>query len=113
MLSEMYQKENYGIIKIKEVLHLTSSILELEPIVDKFLKEKVINIAIHFENGSYLCSQTGAVIVRCWENIKDHDGDLALINVNKDILDFLKVIDFESLIKIYDSEEELLSAQAS
>ncbi len=113
MLSETYQKGNYTVIKFLKVLHLTSNILELETIVDNRLKENRINIAIHFKEGSYLCSQTGAVLVRCWENIKDHEGDLTLINVNKDIHDFLTVIDFDSQIKIYDSEEELLPEEAS
>lgn len=107
MLSETYTKANYYVIKINEVLHLTSDITELNTIVEQLLNKNIVNIAIHFMDGSYLCSQTGAVIVRCWENIKDRQGTLALININKDILDFLKVIDIDSLIKLYDSEKDL------
>ena len=113
MESEIYQKGNYQIINIQEVLHLTSNITELETIVDELLNNNNLHIAIHFKNGSYLCSQTGAVIVRCWENIKDRNGTLALINVNKDILDFLTVIDFDSLIKIYKTEDELVTAKTN
>lgn len=111
MQSETYQKGNYHIITINEVLHLTSNIAELETIVNELLEKNIVHIAIHFMDGSYLCSQTGAVIVRCWENIKDRNGTLALININKDILDFLTVIDFDSLIKIYKSEDELVTAE--
>ena len=107
MLSETYTKAHYHVIKIKEVLHLTSDINELDTIVEQLLDNKALHIAVHFMDGSYLCSQTGAVIVRCWENIKEREGTLALINVNKDILDFLKVIDIDSLIKLYDSEKDL------
>ncbi len=111
MFSESYQNGKYHIIKINEVLHLTSNITDLEPMIEKLLDDNVLHIAIQFKNGSYLCSQTGAVIVRCWESIKDRGGTLALINVNKDIHDFLTVIDFDSLIRIYNTEEELVSTE--
>ncbi len=113
MLTESYQKGSYTILKFNEVLHLTSNILELETIIDELLNKNIIHIAVQFKEGSYLCSQTGAVLVRCWENIKDQNGDLALIHVNKDIRDFLTVIDFDSLIKIYESDDELLSVNTS
>jgi anti-anti-sigma regulatory factor len=112
MVSETYQKGKYQIISINEVLHLTSNITELETIIGNLLDNNALHIALRFMDGSYLCSQTGAVIVRCWEAIKDRGGTLSLINVNRDIHDFLAVIDFDSLIKIFKSEEELDSSLA-
>lgn len=109
MECESYLKDQFHIIKIKDVLNLTSKIDELEDKINTLLEQKKINIAIHFADESYLCSSSGAVLIRCWENIKDHGGLLALVNVNQDIRDFLNIIDFDSLIKICDSEEELES----
>ena len=104
---ESYTKDQFHIIKIIDILNLTSKIDDLEGIVNKLLEQNKIKIAINFAEGSYLCSSSGAVLIRCWESIKDHGGILALINVNQDILDFLNIIDFDSLIKICNSEEEL------
>ena len=109
MLAETFCIGRFSIIKIDEVLTLTSNIEELEDIVNNLLKKKQTHIAIHFSEGSYLCSSSGAVLVRCWENIKDHNGTMALVNVNQDIKDFLAIIDFDSLIKTCANVEELES----
>lgn len=108
MLTEVYEIGTYHVIKINEILHLTSNIDELLSIIDNLLKKNVKNIAISFQDNSYLYSKTGSVIVRCWEKIQDQNGNLALINTNEDIRDFLAVIDIEFLIKKVSTEEELL-----
>lgn len=107
MKYETYQKGNYQVIKINEVLNLVSDISDLEKEVNDLLEKKIVTIALHFKEGSYLYSSTGSVLVRCWETIKDNNGKMALVNINQDILDFLRVIDFESAIEIFNSEEEL------
>ena len=107
MLYEFYIKGNYQVIRINDVLGLGSDITELDNIVHDFLKKNIDNIAIHFEDGSYLYSGSAATIVRCWDYIKGKNGCLALINVNEDILDFLAIMDLDSVIAIYNSDEEL------
>lgn len=104
---ESYEKGHFHIINIKEALNLTSQIDELEKVVNALLEQNRTNIAIHFANESCLCSSSGTVLIHCWENIKDHGGTLALININQEIRDFLNIIDFDSLIKICKSEAEL------
>ena len=107
MLYATFKKGNYQVIKLNEVLDMNSHIDELDTIVNEFIEKNILKIAIHFKDDSYLSSRVGAAFVRCWETLKDHNGELVFINVNKDIRDFLYVIDFDSAIKIYDSEEEL------
>ena len=107
MLYETYHKGNYEVIKINETLTLSSNIDELNDIVDKLLENNIVDIAIFLKDDSYLYSATGSVLVRCWEAIKDCNGNLALVNINQGIRDFLSVIDFDSVIKIFNSEEEL------
>lgn len=110
MKYETYQKGNYQVIKINEVLNLVSDINGLEDVVNELLEKNNVRIALHFKEGSYLYSSTGAILVRCWETIKDNNGKMALVNINQDILDFLRVIDFESAIEIYKTDEELETA---
>ena len=107
MLYETYQKGNYQIIKINEALTLNTDITKLEDVVNKFLKKNITNIAIHFKDGSYLYSNTAAVIIYCWKTVKFHNGYFVLINVNENIYTYLALLAFDLEIKIYDSEEEL------
>lgn len=111
MQTETYCKGKFHVIKINEILHLNSDISELENIINDFVNKNIITIAIHFSDGSYLTSRSGATLIRCWEMIKEHNGMMALLNVNKDIRDFLAIIDLDSLIKICDSEDELASIE--
>lgn len=105
---KIYQTGSYHIIEIKEVLHLTTILTDLQVEVNNLLKKGINLIAIQFANDSYLCSQTGATIVHCWEAIKEENGELALVNTNEDILDFLKIIDIDKLIKVYLTTDDLI-----
>ena len=107
MKYKTYSKGDFKVIKLNEVLGLNSDISELEDVVNDLLMKKYLNIAIHFKDNSFLYSHLATVLVLCLEKIKDEKGTLALININEDIQNFLRVIDFESAIKIFKSEEEL------
>lgn len=107
MLYATYKTGDYQVIKFNEVLDMYSNIYELNKIVDEFIEKNILKIAIHFKDDSFLSSRTGAAFVRCWETLKDHNGEMVFINVNKDILDFLSLIDLDSVMKIFNSEEEL------
>ena len=111
MLFETYQKGIYQVIKINEMLTMNSDISELESIVIEFLRNNAFNIAVYFTGDSFLSSSAGAIIVRCWEAVKDRNGELVFINVNKNILDFLSIIGFTSLNKTYSSDDELESRE--
>ena len=104
---DTYQKGSCQVIKINQILDMNSDISELEKIIIAFLEKDIFHFAINFPDDSYLSSSTGAIIVRCWEAIKDKNGELVFINVNKNIRDFLSIIGFTSLNKIYSSEDEL------
>ena len=107
MVYETYTKESYQIIKMNEVIDLDSDIIELENIVKKFLEKKIINIALLFKDNSILHSNSATVILFCWKIVSFYQGEFVLINTSKEISNYLKMIAFDSLIKIYNSEEEL------
>lgn len=107
MLCETYYKGNYLVIKFNDVLTLNSDITELLDIVNDFLKKNIINIAIHFKDGSFLSSGSGAIIVCCLETINDNNGSLAFVNIDQTIHSFLTITGLDLKIKIYNSEEEL------
>ncbi len=104
---EMYQKGSYHIISIKEVIHMASDISQLEHIVNEILEKGSKNIAIRFQDESYIYSGTGFVFIRCLDKIRENNGILAFINVNPEIHAFLTTLFSESDIVIYGSDEEL------
>ncbi len=108
MLFKVYEKGNYQVVKFNEVLTLTSKIMEIESVVSELLEKNFINIAMSFQNNSYFTSSTGAIIIRCMEGIKEKHGTLTLVNINKDIRDFLEIIDMESRVVIIDNEDDLV-----
>ena len=110
MKYETYKKGNYQVVKINEVIGLTSSINELADIVDEFLRKNIIDIALYFKDGSYLNSAAASVIVRYLVSIKDKNGNLAFLNISQDMLDLLDLINLDSTIRIYNSEEEIESS---
>ena len=107
MLYATYKKGDYQVIKFNDVLDMYSTVDELDKIVNEFIKKNIVKIAFHFRDDTYLSSRTGAVFIRIWETLKDHDGDMIFVNINNDIRDFLAIIDFDSSIKVCNSEEEL------
>lgn len=109
MQFKTYQKGNFQVIKINEMLTMNSDVSELEKMISEFLGKNIVSIAINFSGDSFLSSSNGAIIVHCWEAIKDRKGELVFINVNKNIRDFLSIIGFTSVSKIYNSEDELES----
>lgn len=108
---DTYQKGLFQVIRIVPALDMNSDISGLEKKVTELLERKCNKIAVYFPEDSYISSSAGAVIVRCWETIKDRKGDMVLINVNKNIYDFLSIIGFTSVNKIFNSDDELESLE--
>ncbi len=110
MKYEMYQKGTYHIIAINEVINMASDISQLEQIVNEILEKGIKNIAIRFQDDSYIYSGTGFVFIRCQERIQEENGILAFINVNDELRAFLTTMFNESDVVIYGSDKELEEA---
>ncbi len=107
MQYEVYTKGVYQVVKITKPLSLVSDITGLENVIHELLKKNRVHIAVHFMSGSYLHSGTAACLIYCWEIIRERHGTLALVNANEDILNFLKIMNFDSKVRIYNTEKGL------
>jgi anti-anti-sigma factor len=105
---DIYKKGNYQLLRLKEDVGLNTDLSELKAVIEQQLSQGVSNIAVAFTQQSYLYTKSIAVLISCSEIIKDAGGHLAIIEANKDILDILSVIDFDKVIKMYESEADLL-----
>jgi hypothetical protein len=107
MLYSTYDKNGYRIIKFTQDLGLNSNITELRTDVSKFLEEGWNNFALWFTPSSFLYTRSIAILVQCFELIKNQNGNLAIISPNEDILYTLKIIGFMNFVRVYSSDGSL------
>jgi hypothetical protein len=113
MKCDVYSKNGYHVFRIKEDVGLNSDLNELKLLIEHQIAKGARDIAIAFTPHSYLYTKSIAVLIGCSEMIKDAGGHLAIIEANRDILDILSVIDFDKMIKISDSEDNLTAGSTS
>ncbi|MBD3347366.1 MAG: hypothetical protein GF401_20105 [Chitinivibrionales bacterium] len=107
MAIEKNENKHYHTYSIKEDLTLNSDINDLYPMVHESLEKGTRTVALHFTKNSYLSTRTITVLVNCFEDVKDHEATLVIIDPNTDILDVLGMIDLDKAVKFYPSEEKL------
>jgi hypothetical protein len=105
---ETYQKGDYCIFKFKDDIGLGSDLSALKNMFEEKISSGTNNFAIAFTKDSYLYTRSIATLVVCFEMVKEHNGQMALISPNKSIRDILAIIDLPKLIQVCHSEEELL-----
>jgi anti-anti-sigma factor len=104
---DIYEKNGYHIFRFKEDIGLGTDLAGLKAIIEKYLDQGTRSVAIAFTQSSYLYTKSIAVLIACSEMIKDAGGQLAIIEANSDIMDILSVIDFDKVIKIFATENDL------
>jgi anti-anti-sigma factor len=110
---DIYTKGKYRVLRLKEDVGLNTDLKELKSCIEGQLSQGKTCIALAFTQQSYLYTKSIAVLISCSEIIKDAGGHLAVIEANRDILDILSVIDFDKMISLYKTEEELVSSPSS
>jgi anti-anti-sigma regulatory factor len=113
MEMEIYKKGTYTVLRIKEDVGLHTDLGVLKSVIEKQVAKGEQNIAVAFTQQSYLYTKSIAVLISCSEIIKDANGHLAILEANNDILDIMAVIDFDKMIILYKSEEDLVAGITS
>ena len=104
----IYRKGRYRVIKIDEDVTEDTELSELNVIVKGMLDQGKRTLAIRFTPRSYFSTKAVHDFVDCLEMITEKRGRLAVVNPNKYIHDFLGAIDFDHVVMVCDSEEELV-----
>lgn len=108
MLIESTRKNSYQIFKIKEDLFFSSNIPGLKRLIEESLAKGITSIALQFTEKSQLGSPSIRTLVQCFEIISNREGKVAVIRPCSDILFSLDIIGFKSIVKVVDSEDELM-----
>jgi anti-anti-sigma factor len=98
---------SYRIVRMLDDVAVTSDISDLRASITDLLKQGARNIAIEFTSESYLSSRSASVLIACFEMIREHKGELAVINPNPTICHLLTIIDLERVIRVVESESAL------
>lgn len=95
------------VLQVSEDLDINSDITELRFVVEQQLQLGNLHFAFSFTKNSYLYTRSIAILISCAEMIKEQHGTLAIVNANEDILDLINLIDFDKVINVCNSLEEL------
>ena len=106
-------KGRYKIVTVYDPLKVISDLSELKKIIENFLKDGEKFIAVNFADASYLYSGAISVLILCYRMIRDRGGHLCILEPHKRILELLMQINIDSLIDIYNKEDELLNLNVS
>lgn len=107
MLIESEAKGGYQVLRVTEDLGLESDLSELKTEVDKHIAAGTKNIAVRFTPRSFLYSRNVGVLVQCLEIAEENGATLALIDPNEDIRAAVSLIGFDTMVKIFPTEEAL------
>ena len=102
-------KNDYRIIDIKDNVGLNTDLSELKTIVKQYLQENEKNFAFSFTDQSYLSAKSVETVIGCFEMIQEKEGEVAIIHPNEDILSIVRIFNLRSIIKIFNSKEELIN----
>jgi anti-anti-sigma factor len=86
-----------------------SQLDELRHLISGHISNGQAYIAIRFTEATYLYSGAIAVLISCFKQVKDIQGDLCLLEPKKEMVDLLKQMGIDRLIPIYASIEYLPS----
>lgn len=98
-----------GIYRVVEISGqiIISQLEELRHIINGHISNGETYIAIRFTDAAYLYSGAIAVLISCFKNVKDCNGDLCLLEPKGEIMDLLKQMGIDRIIPIYKSIDYL------
>jgi anti-anti-sigma factor len=110
MRIEAYGKGAYKVIRIESPFHVISELTELQSLIEGYVQNDDVYIAVNFSDASYLYSGAISVLINCYKLIRSKNGDLCIVEPNQGLLELLRQMNIDAIIRIYASEDELLES---
>ncbi len=99
----------YKLATVSETKNSISELSELQEIVEDSLRRGSRYIAVKFTDASYLYSGAISVLVTCYRIIRDHGGNICIVEPHARVHDLLTQMNIDSFMDICTSEAELCS----
>jgi anti-anti-sigma factor len=108
---ETHDRGRYKVLRIEEEFSVISDLSELKYLIEGFIEQGRLYIAVGFTNTSYIYSGAVAVLMDCYRKVKAGDGDLCIIEPNESIKSIFTLLNIDRVLRIYESEHELPTAR--
>lgn len=79
---------------------------DFEKAIQKLVDEECYNVVVNFRDLNYISSAGLGVFMGFIEDIRSHNGDIKLTNMNPKIYRVFDLLGFPSLYEIFDEEAE-------
>ncbi len=98
----------FQIVRIEEELEIITDLSELKFLIDGYISVGKRKIAVSFSDTSYIYSGAIAVLMNCHNALAEYDdGELCILEPNKDIRSIFSVLNIDKVLTIYDSVDDL------
>lgn len=98
-----------SLIKLQGFIDLTTS-EEVEHLLDSLLEGGRYKIIFDLSLADYVSSSIWGIFLEKIKKIREHNGDLKLINMKPEVLEVYKVLELYRVIPAFDSLGEALAA---
>ena len=85
------------------------NVSKLKKTLFDIISKNVKSLVIDMKEVSYMDSSGIGALVASQKKIKINNGKFALLNLNEDVLNVLRLATLDKFFKIYNSEDELLN----
>jgi anti-anti-sigma factor len=112
MIAKRRTLGQFLVIDISQDGPVIADLQELNTFIEGLTKEGHLNIAIRFNNISYLLSGVLGVLLQNAKSLRQKNGEICLLEPNKAIKDIIKVARLDMIFRTFHSEDELLAYQS-
>lgn len=82
---------------------------EIDKVLDGLIKGGHYNIIVDLKDVDYISSRGWTIFLGKIKAIRDNQGDLKLANMNENVYEVYKVLEFFWIMRVYDSIEEAVT----
>jgi anti-anti-sigma factor len=112
LIVEKKHTENFTILYVEGLIKLNESAEFFSAALENVLKNESTNVIIDFTKIDYIDSTGIGELVGYLGKFKVQSRKLILVNPSERIMKLLKLAKLDGLFKIYNSEEEAISAES-
>jgi len=87
----------------------TSTSLELVNKLKTILDKNIVQFVIDLGGVNYVSSAGWGVFVGEIKTVQEHGGDIKLVNMTPDVFDVFQMLEFDKILRTYDSVEEAIN----
>ncbi len=82
---------------------------ELDNVIAEIVDSRCYNIIIDLQHVEYISSRGWSIFLTKIKEIRENDGDLKLLNMNENVYEVYKVLEFFWFLKVYETMSDAVA----